>query len=217
MRRTAGEEMDTVTQTIELRGGELRIEQPAEAAELPDEGGVEWAPLVPYWAVLWRSGVALARELEGMKLRGLRVVELGCGLAVASIAAARAGAEVLATDVEDEPLELAKRNASTNGVRLETARVDWSAADELVARGPFDLAIAADVLYERQAVAQLLDLLPRLAPRACVADPGRPAAEAFMQEAKSRGWLTGMRVHGVVRLYALSSVRPDGPSGDPGS
>jgi predicted nicotinamide N-methyase len=196
--------MDTVTQTIELPRGALEIEQPAEAAELPDEGGVEWAPLVPYWAVLWRSGVALAQELEAMDLRGLRVVELGCGLAVPSIAAARAGADVLATDADEDALELVARNAAPNGARVETARVDWSAPDQLVARGPFDLAIAADVLYERTAVAQLHELLPRLAPRACVADPGRPAAEAFMEQAKSRGRLAGMRVRGVVRLYGLS-------------
>ncbi|HET8822601.1 MAG TPA: 50S ribosomal protein L11 methyltransferase [Thermoleophilaceae bacterium] len=217
MGRTAGEEMDTVTQSIDLPRGELRIEQPAEAAELPDSGGVEWAPLVPYWAVLWRSGVALARELDSMELSGRRVVELGCGLAVPSIAAARESAEVLATDTDEEALEFAERNASANGVSLETARVDWSSPDDLLARGPFDLAIAADVLYERQAVAQLLDLLPRLAPRAWVADPGRPAAEAFMELAKSRGRLTEMRVRGVVRLYGLSSVRPHGPPGDPGS
>lgn len=198
--------MDVVAQTIDLPAGALRIEQPAEAAELPDSGGVEWAPLVPYWAVLWRSGVALAHELDGMDLRGLRIVELGCGLAVPSIAAARGGAEVLATDADEEALEWAARNAAVNGVSVETARAEWSAADELVARGPFDLTIAADVLYERQAVAQLLELLPRLAPRAWVADPGRPGAEAFMEQAKSDGRLAGMRVRGVVRLYELSSA-----------
>src|SRR4051794_27905836 len=48
---------------LPLPGGELRILQPTEAAELPDDGPVEWAPLVPYWSVLWRSGVALGREL----------------------------------------------------------------------------------------------------------------------------------------------------------
>ena len=45
-----------VTHTIELVGGELRIMQPAEAAEIPDDHQVEWAPLAPYWSVLWRSG-----------------------------------------------------------------------------------------------------------------------------------------------------------------
>jgi predicted nicotinamide N-methyase len=37
--------------------------QLGEAAELPDDGPVEWAPVAPYWSVLWRSGVALARAV----------------------------------------------------------------------------------------------------------------------------------------------------------
>jgi predicted nicotinamide N-methyase len=136
--------------------------------------------------VLWRSGVALAEELDGAGLDGLRVVELGCGLGVPSIAAARAGARVLATDESEEALELLRRNARLNGVELETARVDWAAPGDLVGRGPFDLVLAADVLYERAAVAQLLSLLPRLAPTALIADPGRPAAEAFLEQAGKR-------------------------------
>src|ERR671935_2481304 len=107
---------ELVTQPIALAGGELRILQPADSAELPDDGGVEWAPIAPYWSVLWRSGVALARELDGASLRGRRVVELGCGLAVPSIVAARAGAAVLATDSSAEALTLVARNAAENDV-----------------------------------------------------------------------------------------------------
>lgn len=69
---------DLVSQAISLPSAELRILQPGDSAELPDAGGVEWAPLVPYWYVLWRSGVELARELDGAPLRGLRVAEFGC-------------------------------------------------------------------------------------------------------------------------------------------
>ena len=196
--------MDTFTQTIDLPGGELRVEQPAEAAELPDDGAVEWAPLVPYWAVLWRSGVALARELDGEALRGMRVVELGCGLAVPSIAAARAGAEVLATDGDEEALAFAARNARVNGTRIDTALTEWSAPDGLVARGPFDLVLAADVLYERPAVAQLLSLLPRLAPEACLADPGRAGVHAFMEQAHRRGWHAETRLRGEVSIQRLT-------------
>jgi predicted nicotinamide N-methyase len=173
-------------QTVELPGGKLRLLQPEEGAEIPDDGPVEWAPLAPYWAILWRSGVALARELEGSSLLGRRVVELGCGLAVPSIAAARAGAVVLATDARTEALELAERNTHANRVGIETALVEWEKPDELVSRGPFDLVLAADVLYERASAAQLLSLLPRLAPEAWIADPGRPAADTFLEQARRR-------------------------------
>ena len=176
--------------------------QPREAAELPDVDGVEWAPVAPYWAVLWRSGIALARELDGLTLGGLSVVELGCGLGAPSIAAARAGATVLATDACAEPLTLVARNARANHVRVETATVEWAEPDALLSRAPFDLVLAADVLYERASVAALLSLLPRLAPQAWLADPGRPAAGAFIEQVKRR-WPVETRVRGVVRLHRL--------------
>ena len=191
-----------VTHTIELPSGELRVLQPKEAAKIPDDHQVEWAPLAPYWSVLWRSGMALARELDGEDLRGLRVVELGCGLAVPSIAAARGGAEVIATDGDIDALGLVRRNAEANGVELETAAVDWADPDELVDRGPFDLVLCSDILYERPSVALLLNLLPRLAPVAWVADPGRPAAEAFMEQA-TRRWQIETHVDGVVQLHRI--------------
>ena len=194
--------MRVVPQSIELPDGELRLLQPEESAELPDAGAVEWAPFAPYWSVLWRSGVALARELDGVELDGVRVVELGCGLAVPSIAAARAGAEVLATDWDTEALDLVAQNASANDVQVETAAVDWAHADELVSRGPFDLVLAADVLYERASVALLLSLLPRLAPEIWLADPGRPAAAAFFEQARGR-WSVETRVRGVVQIHLL--------------
>jgi predicted nicotinamide N-methyase len=197
---------ELVSQSIALPSGELRLMQPREAAELPDAGAVEWAPVAPYWAVLWRSGVALARELDGMALRGLRVVELGCGLAVPSIAAARGGATVLATDACAEALALVARNAQANGLRIDTATVDWTEPDELVGQAPFDLVIAADVLYERASVAALLPLLSRLASVAWLADPGRPAAGAFVEQA-GRRWQVETRVRGVVSIHRLELGR----------
>jgi predicted nicotinamide N-methyase len=193
---------ELVTQRIELPSGELLVQQPSESAELPDDHEVAWAPLAPYWSVLWRSGVALARELDGEPLAGLRVVELGCGLAAPSLAAARAGADVLATDADSEAVEFAQRNARLNGIELEAITADWASPDELLARAPFDLALAADVLYERQAVARLLELLPRLAPRVWLADPGRPAAGAFFEQA-ARDWDVETSERGVVRIHRL--------------
>jgi predicted nicotinamide N-methyase len=191
-----------VSQTIELPSGDLRLLQPRESAELPDSGAVEWAPIAPYWSVLWRSGVALARELDGEPLGGLRLVELGCGLAVPSIVAARAGAAVLATDADAEALALAERNAELNDVKVETATADWTQPAELLARAPFDLVLAADLLYESASVAPLLALLPRLAPRAWLADPGRAPAGEFLERARAR-WPVETVDRGVVAIHRL--------------
>jgi predicted nicotinamide N-methyase len=169
---------------------------------------VEWAPVAPYWSVLWRSGVALAREVAAADLAGRRVVELGCGLALPSVAAARAGAaSVLATDRCAEALALAERNAAANGLRIRTARVDWRRPTGLAARAPFGLVLAADVLYERASVAPLLRLLPLLAPEAWIADPGRPALAAFREGAERRRWPVETSERGVVRVLRLRLPR----------
>lgn len=201
-RHDPGEEL--VRRTIELSSGALVLRQPRESAEVPDDGGVEWAPMAPYWSVLWRSGVALARELSTRDLAGVRVVELGCGLGVPSLAAARAGADVVASDADPEALALLAANATANNIRLATATVDWSAPGELLALAPFDLVLAADVLYDQAGVTTLMTLLPRLAPEVVLADPGRPAAVGFLEWA-GRRWDIRSRRRGVVAIHRMAS------------
>jgi predicted nicotinamide N-methyase len=201
---------ELVAQDVELPSGTLTVLQPRESAELPDDGPVEWAPLVPYWSVLWRSGVALAREMdaEPAGLAGMRVVELGCGLALPSIVAARTAATVLATDADPEAVELLPRNAELNEVEVEAAVLDWTSAaeaDALVERGPFDLVLAADVLYERPTVALMLSLLPRLAQVAWLADPARPTAAVFLEQARERGWHVETASRGVIDVHRIRS------------
>jgi predicted nicotinamide N-methyase len=194
---------DLVDQVIDLPSGTLTLLQPRAAAEIPDVQAVEWAPVAPYWSILWRSGVALAREIERMDLRGRRVIELGCGLAVPSFAAARAGAEVLATDGSDEALELVERNIEKTGLPVETARLEWGEPDKLMKkRAPFDVVLAADVLYERHSVALLLGLVPRLAPQFWLADPDRPAADAFLEQVRKRATVE-TRKRGLVRIHRI--------------
>src|SRR5512146_678227 len=58
---------------------------------------------LPYWAELWPSSIELARFfLREENIRGRTVLELGCGLGLAGIAAAAAGANVLFTDYEPD-------------------------------------------------------------------------------------------------------------------
>jgi predicted nicotinamide N-methyase len=173
--------VERIEDIVELAGRTLSIVRPPDAAELIDEDEFARDEFLPYWAELWPSGVALARAAERLVAPGDRALELGCGLGVASIAAALAGARVLATDWATEALEFTRENAGRNGAQVETALVRWDEPEPLLEQAPWDWVLAADVLYEHRNVAPLLDLLPRLGPRWLLADPGRPAARAFLE------------------------------------
>ena len=162
-------------------GRDLAVLRPRDSEALLDEHAFEHEEFLPYWAELWPSGVALARAVAGRALKGARVLELGCGLGLPSIAAALAGGRVLATDWAPAAIDLLRENARRNRATLETALVRWEAPEALLERAPFDLVLAADVLYERRNVEPLAELLPRLGGEVLLADPGRPQLEGFLE------------------------------------
>ena len=172
---------DLVEEIVPLAAGrELAVLRPRDSEALLDEHAFEENEFIPYWAELWPSGVALARAIAGRSLKGARVLELGCGLGLPSIAAARAGGRVLATDWSPVAIDLLRDNAARNGVELELDVVSWYAPERLLERAPFDLVLAADVLYERRNVEALAELLPRLGGEVLLADPGRAPLEEFL-------------------------------------
>ena len=138
----------------------------------------------PYWAIIWPSGEALAEEVAlHPPAPGARVLELGCGLALPSLAAARAGARVLATDASPEAVAFAAHTLALGEQLGDVAVVDWREPRALFEHGPWDLVLAADVLYLQRNVRVLQDLLPKLvAPgaEAWLADPGRAGAEELL-------------------------------------
>jgi len=171
---------DLVEEVVPLGALDLAVLRPRDSEALLDEHAFAQEEFLPYWAELWPSGVALARALAGRSLRGARTLELGCGLALPSITAALAGGRVTATDWSAAALDFAADNAARNGARIETLRCSWAQPGPLLARAPWDLVLAADVLYERRDVAPLLDLLPRLGGVVLLADPGRPPLAEFL-------------------------------------
>src|SRR6476661_8645367 len=101
----------------EVRG--LRLLRPRQAESLISEEKFARDEFLPYWAELWPSALALADVVASRDVRGLDVLELGCGLGVPSLVAARGGARVLATDWAEDALALLRANAARNGVALE--------------------------------------------------------------------------------------------------
>jgi predicted nicotinamide N-methyase len=197
-RRRAGrplrDALKLVTQEVQLAPGlTLSIERPPSAEELIDETAFDEEEFLPYWAELWPSGLALARQVAARKLAGLRVLELGCGLGLPSLAAALRGADVLATDWAEDAIELLQRNAERNGVFLRVARVRWSEPEPLLRAAPWDLVLGADLLYEARNAEQLAALLPQLGGEMLLAEPGRPYAKEFLE--LFRAELVGERIY----------------------
>lgn len=144
---------------------------------------------MPYWAEIWPAAVTLSRELMVTgELSGKSVLELGAGVGMASIAAARSGARVLATDYSTEALRFIAYNAMRNGVSLDTCRLDWRM---IMGNEKFDAVIAADVLYERVnllPIVTALDTLLTPGGAAYIADPRRRLADQFLELVHENGF-----------------------------
>lgn len=195
---------DVREERFEHAGWVVDMILPRAADELIDEKDFAGDERLPYWAELWPSARALARHLldegsanvrecESAEVEdawaGVRVLELGCGVALPSLALAGQGADVLATDWYEDALLFARANAERNALPpLRTEPLDWRQP-----RGGwgYDLVVAADVLYEQRNGPVLAALLPRVtAPGGTVliADPGRVYAGDFLRLMRDNGW-----------------------------
>jgi len=163
-------------QRLAVAGIELTLLRPVAPDALIDERAFERDEFLPYWAELWPASLALAEALPS-NLAGRRVVELGCGLGAPSLVAAARGADVTALDWADDAVELLRENACRNGLALTVERRDWRQPSQ----ERFELALAADVLYERRNVEPVLERLRELAPEALVALAGRPYEDEFLR------------------------------------
>jgi predicted nicotinamide N-methyase len=188
-------------------GDDVFLLAPRDWEQLRHEEGGAGRP-VPYWARPWPSGLALARWLVDEPIdASARVLELGCGLGAPSVVAARAGGTVLATDGASDAVAFCAHALALNEVVAELAVVDWAQQGEaLVARGPFDVLLAADVLYTRANVEIALRLWPRLlAPGGVLrlADPQRAGTRDFLAAARGTFSVVSRRRDDGVALHAL--------------
>ncbi|MBF6590665.1 MAG: methyltransferase domain-containing protein [Ktedonobacterales bacterium] len=152
---------------------------------------------MPYWALLWPSGLALAEALlTAPELApGRRTLELGCGLGVTACAALHRGLRLWAADCFPQALLFCRYNALRNVGRVpHPLLLDWRAESgraACLALAPFDLVLAADILYEREDLEPLLALVPRLLAsggECWLAEPGRRISSAFVAAARARRW-----------------------------
>lgn len=149
--------------------------------------------LCPYFGVVWPSARALTEYLvtHAATIRGARVLELGCGLAIPSLALEKFGAEVTATDFHPEvPKFLDKNKTLNSSVGIQYLHLDWQRTSLASAlSGRFDWVVGSDILYERgqpEPVARVIDEWLTPGGRAVLADPGRPYLQSFVDEMARR-------------------------------
>ncbi|MFQ5463096.1 MAG: methyltransferase [Phycisphaerae bacterium] len=187
-------ELPIVTHTLEIGNTGFLIDGIADAAALLDfpdyaKRFVE-DNVAPYGMELWPASKMLAEWVIAERPgRGQEALELGCGLGLVSVAAARCGWQVTATDNDPTSIAFARHNAEKNGVQFaSTMLLDWN---RTLQAGPFERILAADVLYERMDHAPLLGCIRQLlAPSgmAAIADPNRRIADSFPETAEGLGF-----------------------------
>ena len=161
--------------------------------------------LCPYFGVIWPSARGLTLELarRAPELAGKNVIELGCGLALPALIAAKSGARVTATDLHPDVPAFLARNLALNGLAPEAVRyleLDWRTRG----LGPhFDLVVASDVLYEADhpgPVARALAAHVAPGGRILLADPGRAYLQAALDELRALGFKHALAVERVADL-----------------
>ena len=199
---------------VELAGGQCRVMHPRNADDLISEDDYVKDERLPYWADLWPSSLALAKSIPDLATGPGRLLELGCGLGLVTIAALRCGHEVLATDYYPDALLFTRRNSiSATGREPSTRMANWR--EWPLDAGRFDLVVASDVLYERAYAGLVADVIAAsLAPDgvAFVADPGRVALPEFIEACDGRRLDVTVRtkvphddgaIHQVITIYEI--------------
>lgn len=209
----------TTTTDVDLAGGPTHLVRPRSAEDLISEAEFDRDERLPYWAEVWPSSIALARALPELVPAGTRMLELGCGIGLVSVAAARCGISVLATDYYVDALLFTRRNVlADSGIDPDTQLVDWRAWPHDIGR--FDRVVASDVLYERPYAALVADALAASLTDdgvAFIADPGRTALPAFIEACVARGLQVSSRmrvphhdgaIEQVITIHQVSRSAP---------
>lgn len=183
----------TVRETVTVENHTFQIDRPADPAAVFAHPAVKAAKAadeyLPHWINLWPAAQMLAAVIarepwESFSLHSgetpLTVLELGCGLGLAGIAALARGLHVTFSDVDETALTFAASNAQLNGfTNFSTRQIDFRSPPE---GAKFPVVIGSDLIYQDRLVRPLVGLLRSvLAPGGVclITDPNRPDGKRF--------------------------------------
>lgn len=145
----------------------------------------------PMFGVVWPAGEVLANLMLDYHVDGKRVLEVGCGIALASLILNLRSADITATDHHPETEGFLVYNTGLNGGKtIPFVRTGWAdlTNDEL---GTFDLIIGSDLLYESEHVDLLAAFINQHGRRHCdviIVDAGRGFHAKFTKKMRNLGY-----------------------------
>ncbi|GIU24899.1 methyltransferase type 12 [Shewanella colwelliana] len=214
-------------QTLEFPDTDIHVRSLRDRQEFADPLGeanalgissAQWS----LFGVIWDSGRALAHEMVAFDIAGKRILEVGCGMAVASLLLNSREADITATDYHPEAGNFLIENVRLNqGSDIPFLRTDWNNLNDGL--GQFDLIIGADLLYEREHIELLSQFIHRHTKpdgEVILIDPGRGNHAQFSKKMCALGYShlqhkimpasdMSSSFKGQMLCYSRTSLTPD--------
>jgi ETFB lysine methyltransferase len=184
-------------QTIEFQDLDIHVKTLRDVQQCPDDfeavtGSGLSSSNWPLFGVLWQSEELLSSLMIEQEIKNLRILEIGCGIALASLVLKSRGANITATDHNPDASELLDANTTLNALESITwACTSWADVNEDL--GEFDLIIGSDLLYDHHNVDPLVSFIQKHAKpesQIVMVDPRRGLTGKFIRKIESLGFDT---------------------------
>lgn len=177
------------SKTYSIGDIEIRLQTPRDLGQYTDSDRA-----FPLFGIVWDSAQVLSElmldyHMAG-EIRGKRILEIGCGMALVSHLLNTLDADITALDIHPVTAGFLSRNAALNNCKpISFVNASWS--DKLPDLGDFDLILGSDVLYEPrhiETLAPFLNLHARSRSEVVIVDPDRGQLEDFRKEMSEYGF-----------------------------
>lgn len=182
-------------QTLEFDNTDIHVRTLRDNQEFSDDDDVALklgisSATWPLFGIVWPSGEVLAHVMHTHNIDGLKILEVGCGIGLASLVLNHRQADITATDYHPEAGNFLSKNVILNaGKPIPFVRTGWEDQDN--ALGKFDCIIGSDLLYDRSHVNILATFIDLHAAQHCeviLVDPGRGHHAAFSKKMVTLGY-----------------------------
>lgn len=182
-------------QTLEFGSTDIHLRTLRDNQEFNDDDGAAERLGVssaawPLFGIIWPSGQVLAHQMVNFEIANKRILEVGCGVGLASHLLNYRNANITATDYHPEAEGFMRENEKLNHTQpIPFVRTGW--ADVKSVLGEFDVIIGSDLLYEAEHVELLAHFLAQHAAPVCemvLVDPGRGHHARFSKAMQQLGF-----------------------------